>query len=134
MKAEIIEPGHGSSESLLKVDDGEGLWKGLYLKDHQLEAIHAALTEWKAKREEKPKEPTWRAWAGRDEYPPMPAWFRQKEYGDDGLWWTPTRYGNHNIQFNVGEGREECGHVELFREWEWSPDGVTWSKCGILEP
>lgn len=52
MKAEI--EGYNPDDMMIRVTDDEGLFKGLYVTDDELEAIHAALTEWKAKREEKP--------------------------------------------------------------------------------
>lgn len=134
MKAEVVREPLGDS-SLMKVTGDDGLYKGLYLDDAELLAIHAALTEWKAKREEKPKEPTWRAWTDATEIPAEAVWL-QSETCRPGERFAITAVtaplGNVKLE-TAGRRNDPITADELFRLWKWSPDGVTWHRCGVLE-
>jgi hypothetical protein len=135
MKAEIEQPSKSQSRLTIREAGQHGdefIWSRWCLTE-ELDAIHAALTEWKAKREEKPKEPTWRAWKSAAE---VPVGIRFVRFKTD-IHKTPMAVACvHGCTVWIRYKAVETD-LSLHGLWiwcEWSPDGVTWSKCGILEP
>lgn len=131
MKAEVKDLGGEAIQICVYDDDGE-IIRNPTLHKSLVDVVHAALTEWKAKREaEKPKEPKWRAWKSSHEVPLDFKFVRFKTDIDKTLMAVACVHGcTVWIKYKSVETDLSLHGLSLF--CEWSSDGATWHRCGVL--
>lgn len=135
MKVEIHEYSGGDVKVLVRPEPGVTS-RELWIGDDEALAIHAALTEWKAKREaEKPKEPKLRPFRGPGEVPKNVIAIRHKG------WTFGTRESVNVANHGFESFEQKTGHA-IATMWRYE-DAVKTSElvladgsivpCGVLE-